>query len=119
MFLEERARIAVHSAPGSHKGIHTMETLRQEIMRRLEAAALTAGEISRALGIREREVLEHLPHVARSLATRGKRLEVVPFRCISCGHVFESRKRFTRPGRCPRCRKTRIEKPRFRVIKDR
>jgi predicted Zn-ribbon and HTH transcriptional regulator len=35
---------------------------------------------------------------------------------LACGHVFEERKRFTRPGRCPCCKKSHIETPMYRVI---
>jgi predicted Zn-ribbon and HTH transcriptional regulator len=34
---------------------------------------------------------------------------------MSCGYVFEERKRFTRPSRCPRCKKTHIETPVYRL----
>lgn len=71
---------------------------------------LTARDISRILGIREKEVYEHLPHVERS-AGHGIRLIVEPPRCVKCGFVFKDRRRFTTPSRCPKCRSEGITEP--------
>ena len=76
---------------------------------------MTAREISQAVGIREKLVYGHLTHMARSVATRGMNLTILPFRCLNCGHVFRERRRFTPPGRCPRCKKSHIERPTYRV----
>jgi len=92
------------------------QTIRQKIFLLLTEKEMTAREISQAIGIREREVYDHLPHVARSALTQKRKLVVLPFRCMSCGYTFEERKRFTRPGRCPRCRKTHVETPAYRLV---
>ena len=92
------------------------QTVRQKILLLLSEKDMTAREISQAVGIREREVYEHLPHIALSGQAQKRKLVVLPFRCVSCGYVFEERKRFTRPGRCPRCRKTHIETPVYRLV---
>jgi hypothetical protein len=76
----------------------------------------TAREISQAIGIREREVYEHLPHIARSATAQKRKLVVLPFACMSCRYVFEERTRFTRPSRCPRCKKTHLETPVYSLI---
>ncbi|MCP4686864.1 MAG: transcriptional regulator [Desulfobacterales bacterium] len=76
---------------------------------------MTAGDLSRELGIREREVHPHLTHIARTLASNGEKLAIVPAECLSCGFVFKERRRFTRPGRCPRCRGSRIQTPAYRI----
>jgi len=76
---------------------------------------MNAIELSQDLGIREKEVYEHLPHIALSVASQGKMLVIEPSRCLKCGYIFEGRKRFTRPGRCPQCRETHIQRPTFRV----
>jgi transcriptional regulator len=78
----------------------------------LRQGEFTAQDISRILGIREKEVYEHLPHVERS-AGPGARLIVDPARCLACGFVFSKRKRFTSPGRCPLCRSESITRPVF------
>jgi len=87
------------------------QTVRQRMIALLEEGEMTARDLSQALGIREREVYDHLAHIARSVAAQGGRLVVLPVRCLACGYVFEERKRFTRPSRCPRCKKSHIETP--------
>jgi predicted Zn-ribbon and HTH transcriptional regulator len=90
-------------------------TIRQRIIALLSQDELTAREISQAIGIREREVYSHLPHVARSTAAQNKRLVVRPARCLACGYVFEDRRRLTRPSRCPRCKRSHLQEPTYRV----
>jgi len=92
------------------------KTIRQKIFLLLTEKEMTAREISQAIGIREREVYEHLPHIALSATAQKRKLVVLPFGCMSCGYVFEERKRFTRPSRCPRCKKTHLETPTYRLV---
>ena len=66
--------------------------------------------------LKEKEVLEHLPHIERSVKTMNKKIVFTPSSCFSCGFIFEGRRRFSRPSRCPRCKKTYIENPMFRII---
>ncbi|MGE5840731.1 MAG: transcriptional regulator [Deltaproteobacteria bacterium] len=91
------------------------QTIRQKILSLLVDHEMTAREISQAIGIREREVYEHLPHIALSATAQKRKLVVLPFNCMSCGYVFEQRRRFTRPSRCPRCKKTHLETPVYRL----
>ena len=93
-----------------------VQTKRQQMIDLLCNGEMNARELSQTIGIREKEVYEHLPHIARSLASQRKKLIVLPFRCLTCGYVFEERKRFTRPGRCPRCKKSHLERPMYRVV---
>lgn len=79
---------------------------------------MDARDLSQALGIREKEVYDHLDHIARSLAIQGKRVHMKPCRCLSCGYVFQDRKRFQRPGRCPRCKEGHIESATYRVVRN-
>jgi predicted Zn-ribbon and HTH transcriptional regulator len=90
-------------------------TIRQRIIDLLEQEEVTAREISQRIGIREKEVYDHLTHISRTMSARGKRLRVPPFSCLACGYVFKERDRFTRPGRCPRCKGTRIQVPVYRL----
>lgn len=92
-----------------------MKTIRQLLIESLSEGELTAIDLSQDVGISEKEVYEHLPHIARSVAVQGKVLTVTPARCLKCGFVFEGRKRVTRPGRCPRCRETYIQSPSYRI----
>jgi predicted Zn-ribbon and HTH transcriptional regulator len=111
-------RIAVGDRP--HVGVfpgprHAMDTVRRRLIELLRANEMDAREISRVLGIREKAVYEHLPHIARTLAGRGEKLDMVPPECLACGYVFTDRARVTRPGRCPRCRATRVSAPAYRI----
>ncbi len=93
----------------------TTGTLRQQMMTVLKEGEWDVRGLSQRLGISEKEVMAHLGHVQRTLAAAGAHLEIRPSHCRACGFVFEGRRRFTRPGRCPRCRQTRIAPPVFQV----
>ncbi|MGD8296777.1 MAG: transcriptional regulator [Desulfobacterales bacterium] len=92
-----------------------MQTVRQQIIELLTEGEMDAREISQAAGIKEKEAIEHLSHVARTLAVQGKKLAIRPAECLLCGYVFEKRQRFTRPGRCPRCKKSHLQNPVFYI----
>ena len=92
-----------------------MSTLRQQIIELLTDGEMDARQISGQVGIQEKEVIEHLSHISRSLAVKGKKLTIRPAECLLCGYVFEKRQRFTRPGRCPRCKKSHLQSPRFYI----
>jgi len=92
------------------------ETTRAALRRALREAPATARELSVAVGIREKDVADHLAHLSRSLAQHGERLVVEPATCIACGYSFAERTRLQRPGACPRCRSTRIDPPVFRIV---
>ncbi len=91
-----------------------MSTVRQSISLILKGRELTAKEISQAVGIREKEVYEHLTHIARSKIPGGKFI-VSPSECLNCGYVFKKRDRLTPPGRCFLCRSEAVTPPRFTV----
>jgi predicted Zn-ribbon and HTH transcriptional regulator len=93
-----------------------METIRQQMIAILIDKEMDARQLSQAMGIREKEVYEHLPHIARSVAAQKKKLVIQPVQCLDCGYVFKDRKRFTRPGRCPRCKKTHLDEPKYRIF---
>jgi predicted Zn-ribbon and HTH transcriptional regulator len=83
----------------------------------LEGGALTARDISKAVSVREKEVIEHLPHVARSVGP-GRRLVMEPSSCLECGFVFKKRRRFKTPGKCPVCRSEEITETRYGIVAD-
>lgn len=93
-------------------------TVRQKITEALKGQMLTAREISQAVGVREKEVTEHLPHIARSIAAgeAGVKFVVEPSQCIECGFVFRKRDRLKTPSRCPLCRSEEITETRFGVV---
>jgi transcriptional regulator len=91
------------------------ETLRQALADALRGEPQNARDLSVLVGIREKDVGDHLAHLARSLPARGERLEVMAASCKKCAFVFSDRERLERPGRCPRCRHERIAPPRFAI----
>jgi predicted Zn-ribbon and HTH transcriptional regulator len=91
-------------------------TARERLLDALEPGrALTLLDLSRLAGLPERSIPEHLEHLRRSQKRRGTKLVVEPPACLDCGFAFRDRPRFTRPGRCPRCRSTHLEAPRVRL----
>ena len=92
-----------------------MGTLRQQIMQLLLQDAMTALDISQAVRASEKDVYQHLVHIEKTVAGQGRRLVFTPCSCQACGFIFKQRRRLTRPGRCPRCRESRIDHPVFRI----
>lgn len=92
-----------------------MGTLRQQIIDLLRQQAMTALDISGSVRIPEKDVLRHLAHIRRTVAAQGGKLAVAPCTCQACGYTFTDRRRLTRPGRCPRCRESRVDHPVFRI----
>ena len=92
------------------------KTARRQIIDCLVLKDMSANELSRAVGIREKDVVAHLSHIEKSVAAKGKTLVIRPFGCLSCGYQFKDRKRHTRPGRCPKCKGTHVETPIFRIL---
>ena len=93
-------------------------TTREQIIRCLEAEPMTARDISKALRISEKDACSHLPSVEKSIRHQGKQIKITPCRCLNCGFVFKDRKSFKKPGKCPECKKSRIEPPVFEVVDD-
>lgn len=90
-----------------------MGTIRQEMADLLRKHTLDAKEISAILSIREKEVFDHLTHIGRTISAEGGRLGINSCRCLACGYTFKNRRRFSRPGKCPVCRGTRIQPPTY------
>jgi hypothetical protein len=90
-----------------------MPTIRKEIADLLGRESLDLREISQILRIREKEILEHLQHIARSVHPR--KLAMDPATCLQCGFVFKKRERFSAPSRCPLCKSESISPPRYRI----
>ena len=92
-------------------------TVRRSLRVVLLEGDATARDLSRRVGIAERDVAEHLRHLERSVRRSGERLVVEPSVCLSCGFTFTHRERhrYTRPGRCPGCHGRRISLPAFRI----
>ena len=92
-------------------------TIRQEIRNLLTADnLLTAKEISKIIRIKEKDVIDHLNHIAKSVGKKNFIME--PSVCMKCGFVFNKRERLTSPGRCPVCKHEGISEPRFGIKSD-
>ncbi len=92
-----------------------METIRQRMITLLTEGEFSDRELSQRLGIREKEVVYHLEHIRQSAMARKMKLKVVPARCLQCGYSFESRRRLSKPGKCPRCKGEHVEDPRYHL----
>jgi predicted Zn-ribbon and HTH transcriptional regulator len=90
-------------------------TVREALLRHLREGPRTAHELSGLVGIPEKQVADHLAHVARSLRRTPERLRVEPAQCLDCGFVFRKRARLDRPSACPVCRGQHLKPPRFAV----
>jgi len=85
-------------------------TVRKKIIDLLSAGEHSAGDISRAVGIPEKEVYGHLEHIRKTLKGTFK---IIPARCLSCGFVFVKRGSVRSPGRCPVCKSEHIRDPSY------
>lgn len=94
------------------EGDGTGVTLRQEIAEYITGRPSTAKDISKALGIAEKDVYAHMEHVARSA---GKDFRVILPQCRKCGFTFS--KKTGKPSKCPECQSTWISEPEY-YIKD-
>lgn len=94
----------------------TRDALREALLvTRATGAAASARDLAAAASISEKDVAEHLEHLARSLPREGLKLEVNPASCLACEFVFTDRARLTAPSACPSCRSERVAPPTFAV----
>jgi predicted Zn-ribbon and HTH transcriptional regulator len=93
-----------------------MATTRMVITGLLEKRSLTALELSRLAGVKEKEVYQHLSHIEKSAKAKGNRLKINPYSCLSCGFRFKDRKRYHPPSRCPVCKEERISNAIFEIV---
>jgi predicted Zn-ribbon and HTH transcriptional regulator len=91
-------------------------SLRRRIMALLREREMDARDLSQELGLKEKEIYEHLVHVEQSVAASRGRFVITPSQCLLCGYVFEDRRRLTRPSRCPQCRRSKLQNPSFRIL---
>jgi predicted Zn-ribbon and HTH transcriptional regulator len=90
-------------------------TVRQDLALALRAGPATARDLSRAVGVSEKDVADHLVHLARSLRAHGEELVMTPPECLECGFAFARREKPKRPSRCPRCGSGRLTLPEFSI----
>lgn len=103
------------TAQGERAPAERADTVREALRKALLRGPSTARDLSAEVGLREKDVAEHLAHLVRSASHRAERLVVEPATCLACGYLFRERTRLTRPGACPACRSSRIDPPVFRI----
>jgi hypothetical protein len=114
-----RAQLAPKGAAARRREAHTesrSHTVRQDLALALRAATpATARDLSKAVGASEKDVLDHLVHLAKSVRARGEELVIAPARCLDCGFVFSQRDKPARPSRCAGCQGGRLTLPAFQI----
>jgi hypothetical protein len=90
-------------------------TVRQDLALALREGRATARDLSKAVGASEKDVLDHLVHLAKSLRSRGEELLITPAECLDCGFAFRQREKPARPSRCAQCHGTRLTLPEFQI----
>ena len=100
-------------------------TIREKILRILleTKEPLDAYTIAIEVGLNpstgEKEVYEHLIHIAKTIRRQSKgklMLYMIPPRCRNCGYVFKDLRKPRKPSRCPRCKSQRIDPPLFKIM---
>lgn len=83
---------------------------RRDLIPLLLDKQLTLSEIARAVGESPKDVIDGLTHLAKSSKHSDYELVVTPAECRKCGFEFSAEK-FSRPGKCPKCKGTWIYDP--------
>ena len=92
------------------------QTVRKEIIELLRNKRMSAKAISITFLIKEREVVEHLEHIQKSLKHNNEKLMTDPAMCLECSHIFRDRTKISRPFRCPKCNSERITPPLHYIV---
>lgn len=90
-------------------------TIRQQLIALLQEGPISVRELSQALHQAEKDLYGHLAHIEQSLKSEGVRLVLEPAVCRHCGFVFSKRERPQPPGRCPACKHSHIQRPRYAI----
>ena len=83
---------------------------RRDLIPLLLDKKLSLSEIARAAHEKPKDIIDALTHLAKSSKHSDYILEVTPAECRKCGFEFSTEK-FSRPGKCPKCRATWIYEP--------
>ncbi|WP_148864029.1 ArsR family transcriptional regulator [Marinobacter fonticola] len=86
-------------------------TIRQDILAILEEVECNASDLSKWVRLTEKDIYAHLDELKKS-----GRVATIPAACNACGYRFEDRRKARKPGKCPRCKSTRIDPPRFTAV---
>ena len=89
-------------------------TTRERMADRLREEELPASALAREFDIQTPTALDHVRHIARSLAPADEQLLVAPPTCQECG-FDEFDDPVNRPSRCPECKAETLSEPVFRI----
>jgi hypothetical protein len=87
---------------------------RKQLIDLLSYEYRSASSLARELGMTRGDVEDDLRHALRSARAAGHDIEIMPARCKSCDFVF-GEDRLLKPGRCPRCKGSRLFEPMIRI----
>jgi predicted Zn-ribbon and HTH transcriptional regulator len=96
--------------PGDWVPEERTQTIPQAIMQALAVDRLSVAELSQRVHKPEKEIYHHLEQL-----TANGRVVMLPPICAACGYHFEDRRKAGKPGKCPKCKATRIKPPLFRL----
>ena len=91
-------------------------THRQSLMEILADGPYTLNDLSERVHLPIKDVLHHLTHVRRSIRP-PQRFIMEPAQCLTCGFVFKERRKLSPPSKCPKCKSSHIQDPRYRTEK--
>lgn len=83
-------------------------TIRQSILSCLQRDRLSAAELSRLVSKPEKDIYHHLDEMIKA-----GRVRALPPLCAACNYSFDDRRKTKKPGKCPKCKSTRIKPPLF------
>ena len=89
-------------------------TRRQEIVALLRREEWVMDDLRHEFAITVKVLEEDLRHIERSVRAGGERLRIRSAVCADCGFKLSS-KALHPPGRCPKCRSSRLDGPWLRV----
>ena len=93
-----------------------IRTHRQRLVELISEDSFTLQELSVEIHQPVKEVLHHLKHVQKSIRP-PLRFIMEPAKCLKCGFVFKDRRKLSPPSKCPKCKDSHIQDPRYGVGK--
>ena len=91
------------------------ETVRKQIISLLKGEVMSAREISGEVHISEKDVVNNLQFIQKTVSKEKEHLRIIPAECRKCRFVFKKRERFNKPGKCPVCKSELIKEPLFSI----
>jgi len=83
-----------------------------KIIEMLEERKYKFSELQRILQIERKDLENYLKKIEKICRKKGKRLVIIPARCLKCGYTFKG---IHLPSKCPKCRSEWIEEPIFYI----